>query len=193
VQVVALAPARGRHGLENHGITNTRDVHWNLSTLRLYEGSIRRRESRLAHPGLLVVRTGQDTGRSPNDKFVVRESSSEEKVWRGKVNRPIVAEQFEVLRRMFAYLRGRDLFVQGCSAGDDPADFVPQFAVIQAPGYYAIPEIDGTRSAVFVALNFGERTVGATAASSFSSCDAEAERLAAMFVENFATLPSRPP
>ena len=116
--MTALAPIQVRHGLEHHGITNTGDVHWNLSTPRLYEESIRRQESRLAHLGPLVVRTGQYTGRSPKDKFVVREPSSEDKVWWGAVNHPIAPEQFEALRRrMLAYLEGRDINLEQVRAG----------------------------------------------------------------------------
>ena len=71
------------YGLEKHGIKNTGFVYWNLSTPVLYEEAIRRREGQMAHLGPLVVRTGEHTGRSPNDKFVVREPSSEDKVWWG--------------------------------------------------------------------------------------------------------------
>jgi phosphoenolpyruvate carboxykinase (ATP) len=66
---------RGR-GLEREGIQTDR-VKWNLSTPALYEEAIRRKEGVLAAEGPLVCRTGQHTGRSPNDKFVVREPSSE--------------------------------------------------------------------------------------------------------------------
>ena len=101
-----------QYDLENHGIQNVNAVYWNLSTPMLYEEAIRRREGRLAHLGPLVVRTGQHTGRSPNDKFIVKEPSSVDKVWWGKVNRPMESAKFETLyRRLLAYLQGRDLFV----------------------------------------------------------------------------------
>ena len=60
------------YDLEKDGIKNTGFVYWNLSTPVLYEEAIRRREGRMAHLGPLVVRTGEHTGRSPNDKFVVK-------------------------------------------------------------------------------------------------------------------------
>ena len=75
------------YGLEKHGIKNMGFVYWNLSTPVLYEEAIRRREGQVAHLGPLVVRTGEHTGRSPNDKFIVREPSSEDKVWWGTVNK----------------------------------------------------------------------------------------------------------
>lgn len=93
----------------------------NLVTPVLYEEAIRRHEGRLARSGPLVVRTGQHTGRSPNDKFLVREPSTEGRIWWGDVNRPIDEASFETLRRrLFVYLQGKDLFVQDCAVGADP-------------------------------------------------------------------------
>ena len=108
-------------GLEEHGIQNVARVYWNLSVPALYEEAVRRREALMAAEGPLVCRTGQHTGRSPNDKFIVREPSSEDKVWWSKVNRPIEPQFFEALhRRMANYVEGRELFVQECFAGADP-------------------------------------------------------------------------
>src|SRR3990172_3197892 len=102
-------------GLDRHGIANVNVVYWNLSTPLLYEEAFRRREGRLAHLGPLVVRTGQYTGRSPRDKFIVREPSSASQVWWGDVNQALAPEQFQALRnRLLAYLQDRDLFVQDC-------------------------------------------------------------------------------
>ena len=187
----AVAKRHSQYGLENHGISNIGVVHWNLSTPKLYEEAIRRKEASLAHLGPLVVRTGHHTGRSPNDRFIVEEPTSADKVWWGKVNRPISQENYEGLRRrLLAYLQGRDLFVEDCFVGADPrhrmpirvitetawhglfshnmfiqpsadelADMVPDFTVIHAPGFHAIPEIDGTPSEAFIVLNFGAKTV----------------------------------
>jgi phosphoenolpyruvate carboxykinase (ATP) len=103
------------------GITNVGYVFHNLSTPALYEEAIRRREAAVAHLGPLVVRTGQYTGRSADDKFIVREPTSEDRIWWGKHNRPIDPEHFERLKvRLGAYLQGRDVFVQDCYAGADP-------------------------------------------------------------------------
>ena len=108
-------------GLEGHGIRNVARVYWNLSVPALYEEAVRRREGLMAADGPLVCRTGQHTGRSPNDKFIVREATSEDKVWWSKVNRPIEPQFFDALhRRMLNYLEGRELFVQDCYAGADP-------------------------------------------------------------------------
>lgn len=183
---------QSKFGLENHGIRNPGTVYWNTSTPGLYEQAIRRREGHMAHLGALVVRTGQHTGRSPRDKFVVDEPSSTAQVAWGKINQPMSEEHWRLLnRRLRSYLQGRDLYVQDCYAGADPTyrlpirvitenawsalfarnlfihshDFeelenhIPQFTVIQAPNFFASPDEDGTRSEVFVVINFAEKTV----------------------------------
>ena len=113
-------------GLEAHGITNLSRVYWNLSVPALYEESVRRREGAISAEGPLVCRTGQHTGRSPNDKFIVREPSSAEHVWWSKVNRPLEADHFDALRqRLLNYMEGREIFVQDCYAGADPRYRLP--------------------------------------------------------------------
>ncbi len=108
-------------GLETHGLSNLKNVYWNLSTPALYEQALGRQEGVMAHLGPLVVRTGQFTGRSPNDKFIVDEPSSRDQIWWGKVNRPIPADRFDELhRRMASYLQLKDVFVQDCWCGADP-------------------------------------------------------------------------
>src|SRR4051794_40904955 len=112
-------------GLEREGIQTDR-VRWNLSTAVLYEEAVRRREGMIAAEGPLVCRTGQHTGRSPNDKFVVRETSSEAEIAWGKVNRPIEPAQFDALHHdMISSLAGKELFVLDCFAGADPAYRLP--------------------------------------------------------------------
>ncbi len=103
------------------GIANVDEIFHNLSTPALVEEAVRRREGHLAHLGPLVTRTGHYTGRSAEDKFVVREPGSEERIWWGQHNKPMEPEHFERLRiRLQAYLQGRDVFVQDCYAGADP-------------------------------------------------------------------------
>ena len=114
------------YGLEKHGIHNVDDVYWNLSTGALYEMAVRRREGLVAHLGPLVVRTGSHTGRSPKDKFIVKEPSSEKNIWWGKENIPFDKKQFDSLyARLLAYLQGRELFVQDCFAGADSRYQIP--------------------------------------------------------------------
>jgi len=142
----------------------------------------------MSHLGPLVVRTGQYTGRSPNDKYLVREPSSQDKIYWGEVNRPFSLERYEALRtRMLAYLEGKDLYVQDCYVGADPTyqlpirvitekawhslfarnmlvreldpaklgQHEPKFTLLDAAGFNANPEQDGTNSEVVVLLNLG--------------------------------------
>jgi phosphoenolpyruvate carboxykinase (ATP) len=141
-------------GLEAHGIVNVSRIYWNLTTAALVEQAIRRREGLLAHQGPLVCRTGHHTGRSPNDKFVVREASSEGRIWWGKVNRPMAPENFARLRRqLLSYVEGKELFVQDGYAGADPAYRLP-IRVITENAWHSlfarhmfIPERDPARLA----------------------------------------------
>ena len=115
------SPQLERDALAHHGITRPGHIYWNLGVCALYEEALRRREGQLAHGGPFVVRTGAHTGRSPEDKFIVREASSAEHIWWGKANRPFEVKKFDALhQRVLAYLQGKDLFVQDCFVGADP-------------------------------------------------------------------------
>jgi len=110
-----------RHGLEHHGFRNIGRVYWTLSTPALYERIVRRREGLVAHLGPVVVRTGDHTGRSPNDKFIVHEASSADHIWWGPVNRPFAEDHFDALyHRLLAYVQGKDIFVQDCYVSAHP-------------------------------------------------------------------------
>lgn len=114
------------HGLENHGLRNLGPVHWNLNQAQLTEHAIRKGEGSISVAGPLVVKTGSHTGRSANDKFVVRDQNTENEIWWGKVNVPYQPEQFDALfARMIDYLEGQELFVQDCFAGADPDRRLP--------------------------------------------------------------------
>jgi phosphoenolpyruvate carboxykinase (ATP) len=118
-------PRISRHGLDRHGIRTAKRVRWNLREPELYERALGEGEAILAS-GPLVVRTGAHTGRSADDKFVVREPTSEDRIWWGKVNRPFGAEAFGALyERVIDYLAGRDLYVQDLYAGADPTYRLP--------------------------------------------------------------------
>ena len=103
------------------GLTRPGKLYHNLPTARLYEEIIARGEGAIAQGGPMVVETGAYTGRSPDDKFIIREPSSEADIWWGSVNQPFEPEYFDaILARMQSHLQGRDLFVQDCYAGADP-------------------------------------------------------------------------
>lgn len=109
------------YGLENHGLTDLRKAYWNLPTEALYEEASFRREAKITHMGPLVANTGKHTARAPNDKFVVREGTTEDKIWWGEYNRPFSTDKFnDLYNRLQGFLQGRDVFVQDCYAGADP-------------------------------------------------------------------------
>lgn len=121
-----MASTQGTSGLDAHGISTTGSVHWNLTPAVLYEQALQRGEGVIAAEGPLVCRTGQHTGRSPNDKFFVKEPSSEAHIHWGKVNRPLAPEHFTALRAdVVAHLADKDLFVQNLHAGADPVYRLP--------------------------------------------------------------------
>jgi phosphoenolpyruvate carboxykinase (ATP) len=109
------------YGLDNHGLTNINTAYWNLPMEALYEEIVFRGEARLSKHGPIIANTGKHTGRSVNDKFVVKEPSTDDKIWWGEYNRPFDQDKFgEVYSRLQGFLQGRDLFVQDCYAGADP-------------------------------------------------------------------------
>ncbi|HZT73918.1 MAG TPA: phosphoenolpyruvate carboxykinase (ATP) [Terriglobales bacterium] len=95
-------------------------LHVNSAPSLLIEEAIRRGEASLASTGALAARTGRFTGRTPRDRFLVRDRVTEQRVAWGKVNQPISPACFDrLLDRAKEYVRGRDLFVQECFAGAD--------------------------------------------------------------------------
>lgn len=191
-----------RMGIPSHydvdqiGLRNINMAYWTLSTPMLLERVITRSEGTLGHEGSLVVRTGNHTGRAPNDKFIVTGETRDE-IWWGDNNHPLDQECFDrLLLRMTAYFQGRDVFIQDTTAASEPnyrlpirvitesawhslfarnmfvrldpeqlPDHVPQFTVLHAPGFHAIPEIDCTNSETFIVLNLdrGIVLIGGTA------------------------------
>ena len=94
---------KSEYGLDNLGLHNLHQEYWNLPTETLYEEIVFRREANISQSGAIVVNTGSHTARAANDKFIVRESSTENNIWWGEYNRPYSSEKFEVL---FSRLQG---------------------------------------------------------------------------------------
>lgn len=125
-QAAASAPTAKREsegGLKPQGLDPKGNIHWNLVAPELVEAAIRRSEGRLAEMGPFVAVTSPHTGRSPNDKFVVKEAGTEADVDWGKVNQPMTVEHYNTLKAdVKAYLNGLpELFVQDLFCGADPA------------------------------------------------------------------------
>ncbi len=176
--------------LEHQGITGLGHVYYNLMEPALVEAALKRDEATLGKGGALLVTTGEHTGRSPRDKFVVRTPGVEGTIW-WENNKPMSPEAFDRLHAdMLAHMKGRDYFVQDLYAGADPEhrldvrmvtelawhglfirhllrrperadldDFVPEFTIINCPGFAADPQVHGCRSETVIALNFERKMI----------------------------------
>jgi phosphoenolpyruvate carboxykinase (ATP) len=129
---------RGRADLSTHGINPTGNVLWSPTTAVLYEHAVRRGDGRIAEGGPLVVDTGRHTGRSPKDKFVVREPRSEQRIW-WEGNNELADEDFARLReKVVAFLEGQEtVYVVDAFAGADPKHRIAVRVVTDHP-YHAL-------------------------------------------------------
>ncbi len=133
-----MATPPNGYGLEFHGIYNPGTVHWTPHTPALYQHVIQRHEGQIAHLGPMVVFTGQYTGRSPKDKFVVKEPTTEAHVAWGKINQPMSETAFDnIYRRLMGYLQRRELYVQDCFVGADP-DYRMPVRVITESAWHSL-------------------------------------------------------
>ncbi|MSO43762.1 MAG: phosphoenolpyruvate carboxykinase (ATP) [Thermoleophilia bacterium] len=116
-----MSTTTGAVGLDAHGVTTAGTVYGNPTTEELYEHALRRGEGVICEGGAFLVNTAPNTGRSPKDKFTVREAGSEDRVWWGP-NQPIAPANNDVLRGdLAAHLSdGRELFVLDAFAGSHP-------------------------------------------------------------------------
>jgi phosphoenolpyruvate carboxykinase (ATP) len=116
-----IEDVRGTIDLGEHGLSPSGRVFTRPTTALLYMHALQRGDGQLAEGGPLVVDTGVHTGRSPNDKYVVHEPGSDERIAWGKVNQDLDEDRFEGLReKVVTYLEGRDLYVVDAFAGADP-------------------------------------------------------------------------
>ncbi len=172
--------------LGEHDIRNLGSAYINLGTAPLLEHAIRRNEGLLASSGALSVNTGQFTGRSPKDKFIVRDELTESSVNWGPVNQPMTPENFgQLYAKVRAFLQGREVYIQDCHGGADPAYSLPirvvtqyawhalfarqlfirsaaqtpEFTLIFVPGFQANPAEDGTHSETCIVIDFTRRIV----------------------------------
>ncbi|MCB0635437.1 MAG: phosphoenolpyruvate carboxykinase (ATP), partial [Lewinella sp.] len=177
--------------LESLGITNYKRAYWNESPEQLVESTLRRGQGTLADSGALVIFTGDFTGRSPKDRFIVKDYITGDKVDWNDINMPFPAEAFDKLsKKIRAYFSGRDVFVRDAYAcadnnyrlpirvvneypwsnlfvynmflrptAEELQSFEPEWTVINAPGFHAIPDIDGTRQYNFSIINFTKKCI----------------------------------
>ena len=182
------ADALIRAQLADIGLAWLDKISWNAPAAVLYQDAIARGEGIVAEGGGLVVTTGQHTGRSPNDKFVVREPSTENTIWWDN-NKAMSRAQFETLRKDFmAHARLKNVFVQDLAGGAEMAyqlptrviteyawhalfiqhllivpenqnGFAPKLTIIDLPSFRADPERHGTRSETVIALDLANGLV----------------------------------
>jgi phosphoenolpyruvate carboxykinase (ATP) len=132
------ADAPGGTSLEEHGLSELGPLLWNPPPAELAERAVRKGEGLLSDRGALVFRTGKYTGRSPQDRFIVREPSTEEVVDWGPVNQPFDPARYDALRaQVERHLRGRELYVQDAFGGTDPVHRLP-IRVICERAYHAL-------------------------------------------------------
>lgn len=107
--------------LEYVGITNAQEVLWNLTPVELVEEAIKNGEGVLADTGALVCDTGKFTGRSPQDRFIVKDAKTKDSVFWSQINLQFEPEKFDrLLGKMAAFLQQRKLYVRDAYAGAHP-------------------------------------------------------------------------
>ena len=107
------------NGIENQGLGNAKAVHWNLRPSQIYQMALERGEAEIAGSGPLLVKTGAHTGRSAQDKFIVRDETTEGNIWWDN-NKAMTSEQFDALHAdMLAHADGKELLVQDLFGGAD--------------------------------------------------------------------------
>ena len=103
------------------GLSNVEMAYWNLHPSELVEETILRGEGILTDVGALAIDTGEFTGRSPKDKFVVYDENTKDSVWWGDVNNRFESDKFDALQnRMLAYLGGKEIWVRDAYVCADP-------------------------------------------------------------------------
>ncbi len=177
--------------LKELGLGNVANAFWNLTPADLVEETIINGMGVLADSGAIAIDTGEFTGRSPKDRFIVCDSKTEDAVWWGDINIKFTQENFSKLYdKVTSYLQGRDIYVRDAYAcadadyrlnlrvinefpwsnqfasnmflrptKDELKDFNPEWTIINAPGFYADPEKDGTRQHNFAVINFTEKCI----------------------------------
>lgn len=174
--------------LEKYGIRNA-EVRYQLSPQELHDVTIEKGQGVEASSGALAVNTGEFTGRSPKDRFIVKDEITKDKVWWGDINIPFHPEKFDALyEKVTDYLSGKEVFARDSYACSDDEyrlnirvineypwsnlfahnmflrpeeaeleNFEEDWLVVNAPGFHADPEVDGTRQHNFAILNFSKK------------------------------------
>ena len=170
------------------GITST-SVHYQCSPEQLHAKTIALKQGVEASSGALAINTGEFTGRSPKDRFIVQDAITKDKVWWGDINIPFLPSAFDKLyTKVITYLNDKELYVRDsyvCAdskyrvnirvineypwsnffaynmfmrpTASELENFTPEWTIVNAPGFMAIPKEDGTRQHNFAILNFTKK------------------------------------
>jgi len=184
--------------LVSYGLKNTtNNIYYQLDPNALQKTTLEKGQGRETASGVLAVETGEFTGRSPKDRFIVKDAVTENEVWWGDSNLPFSSKKFDALyERVTAYLSDKEIYVRdsyACADDDyrlnirvvneypwsnmfaynmflrptekELENFEEDWLIVNAPGFMADPERDGTRQHNFAILNFGRKIalIGGTA------------------------------
>ena len=109
-----------RHDSEIYGLKDVK-AHWNLSPEELQRITLEKGMGKETANGTLAINTGKFTGRSPQDRFLVEDAYTKDRVWWGKINKPVSSENFDRLQNnILNYLSGKELFVRDGYVCADP-------------------------------------------------------------------------
>jgi len=174
--------------LDAYGIKNAK-VHYQLSSDQLHKETLKNGQGKEASSGALAVDTGEFTGRSPKDRFIVKDAITDDKVWWGNINIPFSTDNFDALYdKVTDYLSNKEVYARDCYAcadadyklnirvineypwsnmfsynmflrptSEELVGFEHDWLVVNAPGFMADPEVDGTRQHNFAILNFTKK------------------------------------
>jgi phosphoenolpyruvate carboxykinase (ATP) len=124
--------------LQHSGVNNFSTAYWNLSPAELVEHSLKKGEGVLTDMGALMCDTGKFTGRAPDDKFFVKDATTENTIWWGKVNQPVSPEVFDNLHgKILNFIADKDLYVRDVFACADPA-YRTNIRVITTEAYHSM-------------------------------------------------------
>lgn len=108
--------------MQQVGLNQVQKSYWQLSVPELVEHAIRNQEGVLSTEGALVCRTGKFTGRSPKDKFIVKDPATQDNVWWGAINKPMSPQHFDQLyKKVIAFLNEKQVYIRDAYAGALPA------------------------------------------------------------------------
>ena len=174
--------------LHQYGI-NASKVNYQLTSQELHEETLAKEQGKESSSGAIAVNTGEFTGRSPKDRFIVEDEITKDRVWWGNINIPFDSDKFDALYdRVTQYLEDKEVYARDCYACADvnyrlnirvineypwsnmfslnmflrPIEeelngFSPDWVVVNAPGFMADPERDGTRQHNFAILDFTKK------------------------------------